>query len=47
LGYYLTLLGPTVTYHDQSVINVVYNLADLVNKLAFGLAIWGAAVTDK
>jgi bacteriorhodopsin len=47
LGYYLTLLGPTATYHDQSVINVVYNLADLVNKLAFGLAIWGAAITDK
>lgn len=47
LGYYLTLLGPTVTYHDQSVINVVYNLADLVNKLAFGLCIWGAAITDK
>jgi bacteriorhodopsin len=47
LGYYLTLLGPTVTYHDQSVINVVYNIADLVNKLAFGLCIWGAAITDK
>jgi bacteriorhodopsin len=47
LGYYLTLLGPTSTYHDQSIINIVYNLADLVNKLAFGLAIWGAAITDK
>merc|ERR1711972_1112749 len=47
LGYYSTLLGPTVTYHDQSVINITYNVADLVNKLAFGLAIWGAAITDK
>lgn len=47
LGYYLTLLGPTATYHEQSVINIVYNLADLVNKLAFGLCIWGAAISDK
>jgi len=47
LGYYLTLLGPTATYHEQSVINITYNVADLVNKLAFGLAIWGAAITDK
>lgn len=46
LGYYLTLLGPTFTYHSQSVINITYNLADLVNKLAFGLAIWGAAISD-
>lgn len=47
LGYYLTLLGPTFTYHSESVINVVYNLADLVNKLAFGLCVWGAAISDK
>jgi len=47
LGYYLTLLGPTATYHEQSVINIVYNIADLVNKLAFGLCIWGAAISDK
>lgn len=46
LGYYLTLLGPTFTYHSQSVINITYNLADLVNKLAFGMCIWGAAVSD-
>mmetsp|Transcript_25508 Transcript_25508/g.64296 ORF Transcript_25508/g.64296 Transcript_25508/m.64296 type:complete len:291 (-) Transcript_25508:37-909(-) len=47
LGYYLTLLGPTATYHEQSVINIIYNIADLVNKLAFGLCIWGAAISDK
>ncbi|CAD7956803.1 unnamed protein product [Amoebophrya sp. A25] len=47
LGYYLTLLGPTATYHEQSLLNIIYNIADLVNKLAFGLCIWGAAVTDK
>jgi len=28
-------------------LNVVYNLADLVNKGAFGLAIWSAAASDK
>ena len=27
-------------------LNIVYNLADLVNKTAFGLAIWAAAVSD-
>merc|ERR1712182_156588 len=28
---------------DDSVLNLVYNLADLVNKIAFCLAIWAAA----
>jgi hypothetical protein len=27
-------------------IDIVYNLADLVNKAAFGLAIWVAATSD-
>merc|ERR1711998_234240 len=29
-----------------NVLNVVYNLADLVNKGAFGMAVWSAAVSD-
>merc|ERR1711871_1364047 len=28
-------------------LNVIYNLADLVNKGAFGLAVWSAAMADK
>ena len=27
-------------------LNIIYNLADLVNKTAFGLVIWAAAVQD-
>lgn len=47
LGYYLVYLGPTFSYHSQSVINIVYNLADGVNKGAFGLCIWAAAKMDQ
>lgn len=47
LGYYLVYLGPTFAYHSQSVINIVYNLADGVNKGAFGLCIWAAAKMDQ
>lgn len=46
IGYYLVYLGPTFSYHSQSVVNVIYNLADGVNKAAFGLAIWAAAKSD-
>jgi bacteriorhodopsin len=31
----------------QLALNVIYNLADLVNKGAFGLAVWSAAVSDR
>jgi bacteriorhodopsin len=47
LGYYLVYLGPTVTYHSESVVNIVYNIADLVNKGAFGMCIYSAAMSDE
>jgi len=31
----------------MGVLNIVYNLADLVNKGAFGLCVWSAAIGDK
>ena len=31
---------------DANTLNVVYNIADFVNKIAFGLVIWAAAVAD-
>jgi bacteriorhodopsin len=31
----------------MAALNVTYNLADLVNKGAFGLAVWSAAIADK
>ena len=31
---------------NNDALNIVYNLADLINKTAFGLAIWAAAKSD-
>ena len=31
---------------DANSLNIIYNLADLINKTAFGLAIWAAAKAD-
>ena len=43
-----TILGFTIknTAYSIELINIIYNLADLVNKTAFGVAIWIAAVKD-
>merc|ERR1711904_187213 len=40
LGYYF---GYMLGSGDDDVLNLVYNLADFVNKIAFCLAIWSAA----
>merc|ERR1712048_1422023 len=40
LGYFFGYLMGSV---DDSALNLVYNLADLVNKIAFCLAIWSPA----
>ena len=47
IGYvfgYMT--GSTDGAANQEVLNIVYNLADLVNKIAFGLLIWYAATSE-
>lgn len=44
IGYYFAYFGGGST--DSETLNIVYNLADLVNKAAFGLAIWVAATSD-
>jgi hypothetical protein len=31
---------------DEASLNIIYNLADLVNKIAFGLLIWYAATSE-
>ena len=43
IGYALGYFGAGV---DSGTLNIIYNIADLVNKTAFGLAIWYAAVQD-
>jgi Bacteriorhodopsin len=42
LGYIFGYLTGGV---DANSLNVIYNLADFVNKIAFGLVIWAAAVS--
>ena len=43
IGY---VLGYMMGAADANSLNVVYNVADLVNKIAFGVAIWLAATRD-
>ncbi len=43
IGYYLGYMGGGA---DTGTVNIVYNLADLVNKTAFGVAIWAGAKMD-
>ena len=43
LGY---LLGYLVGAVDTDTLNVIYNLADFVNKIAFGLVIWSCAMQN-
>jgi hypothetical protein len=31
---------------DANALNIIYNLADFVNKIAFGVVIWAAATKD-
>tara|TARA_B100000676_G_scaffold113863_1_gene113496 strand:+ start:996 stop:1724 length:729 start_codon:yes stop_codon:yes gene_type:complete len=44
VGYVLGYMTGTV---DAAALNLTYNLADLVNKIAFGVAIWVAATSDE
>ena len=43
VGYFLGYLGGGT---DSNTVNIIYNVADLVNKTAFGLAIWAGAKMD-
>ena len=43
-GYVFGYLLGTV---DSSLLNLIYNLADFVNKILFGVVIWKAAIDDK
>ncbi len=43
IGYILGYMAGGV---DDASLNVVYNLADFVNKIAFGVVIWAAATAD-
>ena len=43
IGYFMGYLSGGV---DEGSLNLVYNLADFINKILFGVVIWAAAVSD-
>ena len=43
LGYIFGYLAGDV---ESSTLNIIYNLADFVNKITFGLIIWSAATNN-
>jgi|TARA_B110000858_G_scaffold26768_2_gene27947 bacteriorhodopsin len=43
IGYFMGYMGGGA---DAASLNIVYNLADFVNKIGFGVIIWAAAVAD-
>ena len=45
IGYFLGYMSGSETT-DFGTVNIIYNIADLVNKTAFGLAIWIGATMD-
>ena len=40
------VLGYLIVIIDPSLLNIIYNLADFVNKIAFGVIIWIAAISN-
>jgi bacteriorhodopsin len=46
LGYFLGYLTGSDPKESAGMLNIVYNLADVVNKIGFGLIIWNVAVTE-
>ena len=43
LGY---IFGTLMETADPGTLNIIYNLADFINKIAFGLVIWAAAMQN-
>jgi bacteriorhodopsin len=47
IGYIVGHTGPSADSGSPAILNIVYNVADLVNKTAFGLAVYSAAKQDQ
>jgi bacteriorhodopsin len=43
MGYFIEHLGGGI---DSNSVNIIYNLADFLNKIVFGLIIYKAAIQD-
>ena len=46
LGYFLGYLTGAEPGSSDDMLNIVYNIADVVNKIAFGVIIWTVAVSE-
>jgi len=46
IGYFYSYLGTGDPASAAASLNVIYNLADVLNKIAFGVIIWNVAVTE-
>jgi bacteriorhodopsin len=46
VGYFFGYLTGSNPADSANALNVIYNLADVLNKIAFGLIIWKVAVTE-
>ena len=46
VGYALGYLTGANPADSSDMLNITYNLADVVNKIAFGVIIWTAAVSE-
>ena len=46
LGYFLGYFTGAGPEESSAMLNIVYNLADVINKIAFGVIIWNVAVTE-
>lgn len=46
LGYFFGYLTGSSPVNSANALNIIYNLADVLNKIAFGLIIWQVAVSE-
>ncbi len=46
IGYYVGYLTGSNPADSMKALNIVYNLADVLNKIAFGVIIWSVAVSE-
>jgi bacteriorhodopsin len=46
IGYFMGYLTGSNPADSAGMLNIIYNLADVLNKIAFGLIIWSVAVSE-
>ncbi len=46
VGYFFGYLTGSSPANSMNALNIIYNLADVLNKIAFGLIIWSVAVSE-